>query len=185
MAFLFFFFCSLSRTSGNCGENNDCLPACLFRLSWIAHHKQSQCSQEPYQAGCWVASYELTPFTLPVDRASLIKNSNPSLWLLGCDISASVWFLCLLSNSYSTFFNKTSWRGNKKTQHLSFNYFSIHLSQFWRNCDEIALLWFLFESWLFTKLDVRSFMKEQLSFYWTAPCYHAAENHPSPRERGL
>lgn len=22
-----FFFCSLSRTSGNCGENNDCLPA--------------------------------------------------------------------------------------------------------------------------------------------------------------
>lgn len=26
-------FCSLSRTSGNCGENNDCLPPCLLVLS--------------------------------------------------------------------------------------------------------------------------------------------------------
>lgn len=36
----FFFFCLLSRTSGNCGENNDCLPACFLCLSWIAHHKK-------------------------------------------------------------------------------------------------------------------------------------------------
>lgn len=40
------FFCSLSRTSGNCGENNDCLPVLLVLVSHGLHITNSLSATE-------------------------------------------------------------------------------------------------------------------------------------------
>lgn len=67
--------CSLSRTSGNCGENNDCLPACSVSHGFV-HHKQCRCSHRASQSrrpGRLL--YQLIVFTGP---ASLITDSDSS-----------------------------------------------------------------------------------------------------------
>lgn len=80
------FFCSLSRTSGNCGENNDCLPACL-PLSLMDCTSQTVSVQPRALSrrllGCLL---KLTPFTLqvisgPVAQASLMSNLYSSVSL--------------------------------------------------------------------------------------------------------
>lgn len=101
------FFCSLSRTSGNCGENNDCLPACFLCLSWIAHHKQSQCNPEPYQGGCWVADSIYTashqwPSGSSVSNEQLVfKCLTQGLW----QITISFYFCMHLNPRLSFYFS--------------------------------------------------------------------------------
>lgn len=65
--------CLLSRTSGNCGENNDCLPALLVLVSLD-------------QRGCRAAFHRPTPFTLPLARVSL---TSDLCWVFTCLVTGS------------------------------------------------------------------------------------------------
>lgn len=109
---LFFFFCSLSRTSGNCGENNDCLPASsvshgLHITNSLSATKSliKEAAGLPFKADSIYTASHQRPSGSSVSNEQLVfKCLTQGLWQITISFCfCCTWITAFRANSHFTF----------------------------------------------------------------------------------